>query len=118
MALSSDDVWELVKTGAFGTAAAILGRSAWRQIHRGVVVTSLTWRFAISELVVGLFSGYVGVGVARWMNLDKETFWLPPLLFGYFGIKFVEDLVLRYRDRELPAPATPAAPVDPEPPKE
>lgn len=103
MALSSDEVWELVKTGALGTAAAMLGRSAWRQIHRGVVVTTLTWRFAIGEIVVGLFSGYVGVGVARWMNLDKETFWLPPLLFGYFGIKFVEDLVLRYRDRELPA---------------
>lgn len=118
MALSSDDVWELVKTGAFGTAAAILGRSAWRQIHQGVVVTRLTWRFAISELVVGLFSGYVGVGVARWMSLDKETFWLPPLLFGYFGIKFVEDLVLRYRDRELPAPVAPAASIDPAPSEE
>lgn len=114
MALTTDDVWEMLKIGGVGTVAAFLGRSAARQIHQGVPVTRLPWtlRLITSELVANAFCGYVGVGIARWMGLDKDIIWLPALVFGYFGVKFLEDLILRYRDRELPA----AAPT--EPPKE
>lgn len=115
MALTTDDVLEMLKIGGVGTAAALIGRSAWRQIHQGAPVSRLpwNWRFLLSELTVITFSGYVGVGLARWLDMPKDILWLPPLIVGYFGLKFLEDLILRYRDRELPA-----IPPEPEKPKE
>lgn len=116
MALTTDDVLEMLKIGGVGTAAALVGRSAWRQIHQGAPVSRLpwTWRFLVSELSVITFCGYAGVGIARWLDMPKDILWLPPLVVGYFGLKFLEDLILRYRDRELPKQPD----ADPEPPKE
>lgn len=117
MALSQDDVVDLIKTGGLMTAAAFVGRAAWQHINKGVVITTVTWRYALGGLAVALACGYVALGVASFFGLNLEIKVGMAAAFGYAGPKVLESIALRFvATKAPPAPNAPAAPT--EPPKE
>ena len=66
------------------------------------------------EAILAVFSGFVGAGLSEAMNLGDKVSYAAVALLSYFGPEFIEDLVLRFRDRELPRPPRPPS----DPPKE
>jgi hypothetical protein len=127
MALSQEEVIDLIKTGGLMTAAALVGRAAWRHINKGVVITTVTWRYAVGGLAVALACGYVALGVGDLFRFDLELKVGLAVAFGYAGPKLLESIALRFIASKVPAadPPAPAAPADPvpepaapEPPKE
>lgn len=127
MALSQEDVVDLIKTGGLMTAAALVGRAAWRHINKGVVITTVTWRYAVGGLAVALACGYVALGVGDLFRFDLELKVGLAVAFGYAGPKLLESIALRFIASKVPVvePAVPAAPpaepapAEPaEPPKE
>lgn len=65
-------------------------------------------RWSIKQLLwegpLVLFSGFVGSGFAEAMNFSQKAEVTCIALLAYFGPEFIEDLVMRFRDRELPKP--------------
>lgn len=121
MALSQEDVVDLIKTGGLMTAAALVGRAAWRHINKGVVITTVTWRYAVGGLAVALACGYVALGVGNLFRFDLELKVGLAVAFGYAGPKLLESIALRFIASKVPAtdPPAPVTPAEPaEPPKE
>jgi len=101
------------KVMLFSGAFAALGRAArWARKER-LSWRRWSWRVLTWECALVLFSGFVGSGIAKVLGWEGEAAWMVPALLAYFGPEFIEDLVLRFRDRELPPPATPPVPPAP-----
>lgn len=108
------DIWDAVVVlailGGLGRAARWARRE--RMGPRRWSLNVVAW-----ETILALFSGFVGGGLADALSLGQRGEWAVIILLAYFGPEFIEDLVLRFRDRELPPQAeTPSPP--PNPPKE
>jgi len=88
--------------GLFAGMLAGLGRAArWARKERSGW-RRWSWRILLYESVLALFSGFVGAGLAEAARLGQQATWATIALLAYFGPEFIEDLVLRLRDRELP----------------
>ncbi len=106
--------------GLFAGLIASLGRAArWARKERSGW-RRWSWQVVTYETVLALFSGFVGAGLGEAMGLGEQATWATIALLSYFGPEFMEDLVLRFRDRELPTAAGRRAADDPnpEPPQE
>lgn len=99
------NLWELVILGLLVGGLARAAR--WARKER---MGSRRWspRVLAWEAVLAVFSGFVGAGLCEAMSLGDKASYAAVALLAYFGPEFIEDLVLRFRDRELPRP--PAAP--------
>lgn len=105
------NLWELVILGLLvgGLARAARWARKERLGPRRWSPKVLAW-----EAILAVFSGFVGAGLSEAMNLGDKASYAAVALLSYFGPEFIEDLVLRFRDRELPkAPRPPR-----DPPKE
>ena len=105
------NLWELVVLGMLvgGLARAARWARKERLGPRRWSPKVLAW-----EAILAVFSGFVGAGLSEAMNLGDKASYAAVALLSYFGPEFIEDLVLRFRDRELPkAPRPPR-----DPPKE
>lgn len=102
MALSQEEVIDLVKTGGLMTGGALIGHAAWRHINKGVVITTVTWRYALGGLAVGLACGYVALGVTEFLNLDLKLQVGVAIAFGYIGPKTLESIALRFIASKIP----------------
>lgn len=111
----ADQNWGgLLDLGLFAGALAGLGRAArWARKERSGW-RRWSWRILAYESVLALFSGFLGAGLGEALAFGENATWAVIALLAYFGPEFIEDLVLRFRDRELPK----KAPAAPEPPKE
>lgn len=105
------NLWELIVLGMLvgGLARAARWTRKERMGSRRWSPKVLAW-----EAVLAVFSGVVGAGLAEAMNLGDYAKYATVALLSYFGPEFIEDLVLRFRDRELPRPPRPPS----DPPKE
>ncbi len=102
MAASDPDWRGALGVLTFAGAFALLGRAArWARKER---LSFRRWspKILAWEAALVLFSGFIGAGIAKAMGFEDEAAWMIPSLLAYFGPEFIEDLVLRFRDRELP----------------
>lgn len=99
----ADQNWGgILDLGLFAGAIAALGRAArWARKER-LSWRRWSWRILLYEVVLALFSGFLGAGLGEALAWGEHATWAVIALLAYFGPEFIEDLVLRFRDRELP----------------